>query len=199
MGFEVKSEIAGADVVACRDGEMLIVELKTAFSLTLLQQGVARQKLTELVYVAVPEPKGQAGAKALAANVALCRRLGLGVLTVTPRGGVALRADPGPYRPRLDPRRRDLMLGEFARRAGDPNRGGTRGTIETAYRQDARACAACLAEAGAQPGRRVAAATGVARATRIMADNHHGWFVRVRTGVYDLTEAGRAEVAGSGT
>ena len=34
--------------------------------------------------------------------------------------------------------------------------------------------------------------TGVARATRMMADNHYGWFERVGTGVYGLTEAGQA-------
>ena len=25
-----------------------------------------------------------------------------------------------------------------------------------------------------------------------MADNHYGWFQRVETGIYDVTEAGRA-------
>jgi hypothetical protein len=62
----------------------------------------------------------------------------------------------------------------------------------TGYRQDALRCAAVLAEAGPSRGRDVAAAAGVATATRIMADNHHGWFQRVTTGVYALTDAGRA-------
>ena len=25
----------------------------------------------------------------------------------------------------------------------------------------------------------------------MMANNHYGWFIRVETGIYDLTEAGR--------
>jgi hypothetical protein len=32
----------------------------------------------------------------------------------------------------------------------------------------------------------------VAQATRLMADNHYGWFTRVATGIYTLTEQGRA-------
>ena len=44
---------------------------------------------------------------------------------------------------------------------------------------------------GAAPG---AGATGVPNATRVMADNHYGWFVRIRTGIYDLTEDGRAAI-----
>ena len=68
-GFEVKAEVGAADVVACRDGDdPVIIELKTGFSLTLLQQAVARQAITDAVYVAVPRWKGKAGWKA-------CRRL----------------------------------------------------------------------------------------------------------------------------
>ena len=38
QGYEVKAEVAAADVVACRVGEdPLIVELKTSFSLALSQ------------------------------------------------------------------------------------------------------------------------------------------------------------------
>lgn len=192
MGFEVKAEVSGADVVAVRDGALLVVELKTRFSLTLLQQGVERQKLTDIVYVAVPLPPGRAGGKAFRENVTLCRRLGLGVLSVSARDQVVVEADPGAYQPRPQPKRRDAMLKEFQRRRGDPNTGGTRGKIETAYRQDARDCARYLAANISARGRDVAAATGVSRATRIMADNHYGWFCRVQNGVYALTPEGQA-------
>ena len=37
----------------------------------------------------------------------------------------------------------------------------------------------------------VAKETGVEKATRLMADNHYGWFQRVETGIYDVTEKGR--------
>lgn len=62
LGYEVKAEVGPADVMACRnDTEPVIVELKTGFSLTLLQQAVARQSITDLIYVAVPRWKGRNG------------------------------------------------------------------------------------------------------------------------------------------
>ena len=36
------------------------------------------------------------------------------------------------------------------------------------------------------------------QATRIMADDHYGWFTRVSRGVYDLTAAGRKGLADYG-
>lgn len=193
LGYEVKAEIGAADVMALRDDAApLIVELKTGFSLTLLQQGVARQTLSDAVYLAVPRWRGRAGWRAFKGNVGLCKRLGLGVLSVRLEdGAVQVHADPLPFRPRKSTLRKERLLGEFARRRGDPNTGGTRGPLVTAYRQDAERIAAHLAAHGPGRGADAARATGIARATRIMADNHHGWFTRVRRGVYDLTEAGR--------
>ncbi len=191
QGYEVKGEIGAADVVALREGaDPVIVELKTAFSLSLLHQAVARLAVTDTVYVCVPRPKGR---KALAANIKLCRRLGLGVLTVRLSDGhLEVHCDPGPYAPRKSRKRKDRMLREFARMQGDPNDGGaTRHGIVTAYRQDALRCAAYLAEYGASRGAAVKRDTGVAAATRIMADDHYGWFRRVERGVFALTEAGR--------
>ncbi|NND21999.1 MAG: hypothetical protein HKO14_07910 [Silicimonas sp.] len=198
QGYEVKAEVGPADVVACRDGEPpVIVELKTGFSLTLIHQAIARQAITDAVYIAVPRGKGRPFLAALKNMKTLCRRLGLGVVTVrTTDGIVEVHLDPGPYKPRQSRQKRQRLLHEFARRSGDPNTGGTRGGIVTAYRQDAILCAAHLAGAGPAKGAVVAKATGVARATRMMADNHYGWFTRVETGVYDLTDAGRAALAG---
>ncbi len=195
QGYTVKGEIGAADLVAVRGTEEpVIVELKLGFSLALLHQAVARLAVTDLVYVAVPRPKQF---KALKANVALCRRLGLGVLTVRLRDGlVEAHADPGPYRPRKSAKGRTKLLREFERRRGDPNDGGaTRHGIVTGYRQDALRCAMYLAEYGAARGAAVKADTGVAAATRIMADDHYGWFARVERGVFALTEAGRKGLA----
>ena len=54
QGYVVKSEIGAADVVAVRGAEEpVIVELKTGFSLSLFHQAIARQAITDAVYVAV--------------------------------------------------------------------------------------------------------------------------------------------------
>ncbi len=198
-GFEVKAEVGAADVVAVRAGEEpVIVELKLQFSLTLLQQAVARQAITDAVYVAVPRWKGRTGYNAFKANVGLSRRLGLGVLSVRLEdGAVEVHADPGPFQPRKSKVRKARLLSAFARLEGDPNVGGTRGARVTVYRQDALKCAAYLEEHGASRGRDVVEATGVARATAVMRDNHYGWFEKVAVGVYMLSEAGVAALAAS--
>ena len=198
QGYEVKAEVGPADIVAVRGDEPpVIVELKTGFALSLFHQAIERQAITDAVYVAVPVGKGAAFGKALKRNAGLCRRLGLGLITVRARDGlVTVHVDPGPYQPRKSKRRQARLLAEFARRDGDPNTGGsTRRTIVTAYRQDALRCARFLAEHGPTKAALVARATGVPNARRIMADNHYGWFCRVATGTYDLDPKG--EVDGS--
>lgn len=193
QGYEVKGEIGACDVVGLRDGDdPVVVEMKTGFSLSLFHQGVARQQLTDDVYVAVPRGTGARFAKSLKDNMALCRRLSLGLLSVRMRDGfVEAHLDPAPFKPRQSKVRRGRLLREFARRVGDPNLGGaTRVGLVTAYRQDAILCARALHETGPMKGAHVAEATGVSSATRIMAADHYGWFERVATGIYQITPKG---------
>jgi hypothetical protein len=193
QGFEVKGEVGAADLVACRGDDLVIVELKLKPSLTLYHQAIARLKLTDHVYIAVPRPKGRQSRRVLRDTMAMCRRLGLGYMTVHADGRVDVVCDPGPYAPRKNTKARARLLKEFDRLTGDPNDGGsTRHGIVTVYRQDALRCAAYLAEDGPSKGADVAKATGVSRATPLMRANHYGWFERVSTGVYALTDEGRA-------
>ncbi len=192
QGYTVKGEVGAADVVARRgDEQPLLIEMKLRFSLSLYHQAVARLALSDLVYIAVPRPRGKSARRAIRDNTALCRRLGLGLIMVTASGKAEVHCDPGPYAPRKSRKKQARLLREFDRISGDPNAGGaTRYGIVTGYRQDALRCAAHLAEHGPTKGAHVAAATGVATATRLMADNHYGWFERVETGIYALTPGG---------
>jgi len=194
QGYTVKGEVGAADVVAVRGDETpVIVELKLRFSLTLFHQAIARLTVSDLVYLAVPRPTGKTARRALKDNLTLCRRLGLGLITVRADGRAEVQCDPGPYAPRKSKKRAVRLLREFDRLRGDPNAGGaTRHAIVTGYRQDALRCAAYLAENGPTKGADVARGAGVGVATNLMANNHYGWFERVARGVYDLTDAGRA-------
>ena len=197
QGYVVKSEVGAADMVAVRGGEPpVIVELKLSLSLTLFHQAVARLRVTDDVYIAVEHRSGKRFARSLKQSVALSRRLGIGLITVRMRDGlVQIHCDPGPYQPRKSAKRQGLLLREFARRVGDPNTGGQdRRGLVTAYRQDAMKLAVYLFEAGASKGADVARETGVANATRIMRDDHYGWFERVEKGVYGLTPLGAGAV-----
>ena len=189
QGYDVKGEVGAADVVGRRGSEVVIVELKVGFSLALFHQGVERLAVTDDVYLAVP---AGGKTKALRNNVKLARRLGLGVLTVRTRDGfVEALADPGPYAARKIKKKKTALLRAFDRLDGDPNEGGaTRHGIVTGYRQDALKCARFLSVHGPSKGSKVAEWTEVPVATRIMRDDHYGWFKRVETGVYGLTKAG---------
>lgn len=203
-GYEVKAEVKGCDVVARLpdpDTPPLVVELKTAFSLDLVLQGISRQRLSDDVYLAVPAPDTPAKRKnwrgRRRALLRLCRRLELGLMLVDTaptrvERAVEIVVDPGPYKPRRDRKAHHRLATEFARRVGDPNLGGvTRRTIVTAYRQDAIRCAAVLAS-GPLAVKEIRVEAGVARAATILRNNHYGWFERVARGIYRLTEGGQA-------
>ncbi|MBI1340018.1 hypothetical protein GC169_07400 [bacterium] len=193
QGYEVKGEIGAADVVALRGDEPpVIVELKTGFSLSLFHQAVERLRISDAVYIAVPQAPGGRFAASVADNLILCRRLGLGLITVDCRRWIATAlADPGSYRPRKSAVKTNRLLLEFARRVGDPNSGGaTRKGLITTYRQDALRCLNHLHAHGPTKASIVAKETLVTTARRIMADDHYGWFRRVRTGVYAITPKG---------
>ena len=201
QGYVVKAEIGAADVVGVRGAEPpVVVELKLGFSLALFHQCVARLKVADDVYMAVARQPGKRFQKGLKDNIALARRLGLGLITVRLKDGlVEVHCDPGPYAPRKSKKRANALLREFARRQGDPNDGGqTRAGLVTAYRQDALKIAVYLFEVGASKGADVARETGVPVATRMMRDDHYGWFEKVEKGVYGLTPAGAEAVTVSG-
>jgi hypothetical protein len=198
QGYVVKSEVGAADVVAVRGAEPpVIVELKLSLSLTLFHQAIARLAVSDDVYLAVEHRNGKRFAKSVKQSATLARRLGLGLMTVRLADGlVQVHCDPAPYQPRKSAKGRKLLLREFSRRVGDPNTGGQpRSGLVTAYRQDAMKLALYLYEAGASKGADVARETGVEKATRMMRDDHYGWFEKVDTGIYGLTPKGAGAVA----
>ena len=194
LGYEVKGEVRGCDLVARRGDEpMVIVELKLRFNLALVLQGVDRLALSERVYVAVPRPPRSArGLVPDAPSIRrLCRRLGLGLILVG-RGTVTVVEEPVPYRPRPAHQRAARLILEFERREGDMNVGGRRRTpIVTAYRQDALRCARALAANGPMRLAQLRAATGVADAAPILQRDVYGWFTRLRRGIYTISDRGR--------
>lgn len=201
QGYEVKGEIGGCDAVGTRGGEPpVIVELKLQFTLALVLQGVDRLSLTDRVYLAIPRPRGRSspGVSAYHRHVPkLCRRLGLGLMTVeTTPPGVEILLDPEPYRPRKKMQRLGRLLGEHARRAGDPTRGGVNRTpIVTAYRQEALRCALLIRDDRCSSLKALRETGVVPNAPRILQRDVYGWFQRVERATYALTERAARDIA----
>ena len=194
QGFTVKGEICSCDIVAVRGEEpplLVIVEMKLSFTLELLLQAVDRMAVADEVWLAVTASRR--GRDRDRRVHRLCRLLGLGLLTVNVSSGlVSIVAEPEPYRPRVNARKRQRILKEHGARRGDPATGGsTRQPIMTAYRQRALACAAGLQAGPLRPRdlRAVASDAGT-----ILLRNVYGWFERIEPGVYRLGPAGEAAV-----
>jgi len=155
LGFHVKGEIRGCDLVALREGEptaVVIGELKLTFTLDLVLQAVDRSAACDEIWLAVRASRRGRGREGDPRVRKLCRLLGLGLLAVMASGKVEVLVEPVPWRPRRDPKRRSRIVEEHRRRRGDPATGGsTRQPIMTAYRQQALACAAALALKPARP------------------------------------------------
>jgi hypothetical protein len=192
LGFEVKGEVCGCDLVALKGDEpaaVVIGELKQRFNLDLVLQAMDRLPVCDEVWLAVRASKRGGGRERDPRVKRLCRMLGVGLLVVLGAGRVEMMIEPGPHRLRRDAKRRSKIVTEHQRRRGDPTGGGsTRKPVMTAYRQQALRCAAALAAGPARPRDLKAVAPD---APKILLRNVYGWFERLDRGLYGLAAGGR--------
>jgi hypothetical protein len=193
LGFTVKGEVGGCDLVALSGGDPPIVvigELKLTFNLELILQAVDRAGACDEVWIAAKFSARGKGRESDARYRNLCRRLGFGMLAVTNTGDVEVIVKPATTAPRRNPKKRSRLVSEHQRRKGDPVLGGsTRAPIMTAYRQQALGCASVLSQG---PQRVRDLKSEHPDAAKILLHNVYGWFARVERGIYELTDAGRA-------
>jgi hypothetical protein len=196
LGFAVKGEVGGCDLLGISEGEpavLVVCELKQAFNLELVLQGVDRAAACDEVWLAARLSTRGKGREGDARFRNLCRRLGFGLLGVGADDQVHVLLSPTALLPRRDPKRRSRLLDEHRRRQGDPVAGGgSRAPIMTAYRQQALICARALADGPKRPRDVRAAVPGAAS---ILRRNVYGWFERTAHGVYGLTAAGHEALA----
>ncbi len=199
QGYEVKGEVQDCDVLAVRGEEIPVaVELKLSLNLNVILQAVERLSVTPKVYIGIPKRRRMLGRRRQQI-IKLLKMLGLGLVVVDPdleTGNVEVLLDPGEYRPRTSKRRLKRLLGEFMRRVGDPNLGGTekRKGIMTAYRQRALAIGRFLDKDGPTKASCIAETLREPKARDILYRNVYGWFDRVSLGVYELSPRGKREI-----
>ncbi|WP_439615495.1 DUF2161 domain-containing phosphodiesterase [Shinella sp.] len=197
-GYTVKGEIGGCDLVGLSEGDPTVVvigELKLVFNLELILQAVDRATMADEVWIAARISAKGRGRESDRRYRDLCRRLGFGMLGVSDAGEVSVIVSSVSPMPRSNPKRRTRLVKEHRKRAGDPALGGsTKVPIMTAYRQQALACAAAMAD-GPQRPRDLKPI--VATAGQILLKNYYGWFEKVDKGVYRLSDAGALAVENS--
>lgn len=200
QNYEVKGEVQDCDVLAVRGKEApVVVELKLSLNLDVVLQAVDRISLSSKVYIGISKQH-----KILHSRrrkiIKLLRMLGLGLMVIDPDlniGSVNVLLDPGEYKPRKSKHRKERLLGEFVKRVGDPNLGGTekRKGIMTAYRQRALSIARFLQKQGPTKASHIAQNLHEPKAWDILYKDYYGWFDRVSLGVYTISPRGKQEIS----
>jgi hypothetical protein len=199
QGYAVQAEVKGCDVVAQKDGDLIVIEIKRQFGTRLLLQAIDRQRITDSVYVALPGPY-EGGRKSRWNGVKrLLRRLEVGLIVVTLSEGpprVEIVFHPLPYQHQKVRRRKRAVLREIDSRSGEYNEGGsTRRKVVTAYREKAIFVACCLDRLGPLSAQQLRDLGTDPRTGSILSSNFYRWFRRVARGIYELTPKGRTELA----
>ena len=190
LGFIVKAEVNHVDVMAIKEDKTLIIEMKNTLTLSLIYQGIERQKLTDSVYLAVLKPSDKTlKSRTFREKKAIIKRLGLGLILVdTKNESLSYILDANANTFRKDSKKRKKLHQEFNLRQNALNQGGvTKTKIITAYRELALRILDYLKD-GEQPLKDIVAHTKEMKATRVLNDNHYGWFKRVSRGIYALSD-----------
>ena len=197
-GFEVFSEVRKCDVVARKGDETIIVELKLRPNLPLLVQAVDRQRLVDAVFVALPEIMNRTRRGFPRGTVRLLRLLRIGLILVDSSSTpwtARIMFNPTPYKPRANKRGRSLLLKEIDSRSGDYNVGGSVKTkIMTAYREKSLYIAVCLDRLGSLTTKQIRELKADTNSTRILYNNHYGWFKRLGKAYYEISDKGKKEL-----
>lgn len=203
LGYTVRSEVNDCDVAAVKGKELLIVEMKKTLNLDVILQAVLRQKLADMVYIAVPKPAKGLFSKRWRNLCYMLKRLKLGLMVVSLKEDfsfVEVVFEPAVFDmincKKQSKKKKQELIKEFAARYGDFNTGGsTRKKLVTAYREMAIHIACCLIKYGQlKPKELRQLGTDEKKTTAILERNYYGWFVKISKGLYYISEKGRQEV-----
>lgn len=199
QGYTVRAEVNYCDVSAVKGDELIIVELKRNLSVALLSQAVKRQKVSDLVYVAVPKPQRFRADSKWKDICHLLRRLELGLMLVSLSGNksfVEIAVEPKAFdrtkSKSANIRKRNSIIKETKGRYKDLNTGGSRGKkLMTSYREQSLFIACCLHKLGPMSPKKLREiGTDEKKTLSILSKNFYGWFDKVSRGVYGVNEEG---------
>ncbi|HOS03106.1 MAG TPA: DUF2161 family putative PD-(D/E)XK-type phosphodiesterase [Candidatus Hydrogenedentes bacterium] len=194
-GYTVRSEVRHCDVAAVRGDDIVLIEIKRVLSVSLLVQAARRQRISQSVYIAVPDSARIKRPGEWRGFLHLLRRLELGLILVrcAPPSAVQVVLHPQPLERKQSKTQRRALLEEARGRSGDFNLGGSaRRKLVTAYRENAIHIACCLRRWGnAAPKELRAFGTGP-KTLSILYRNVYGWFARTERGRYTLSATGIA-------
>jgi hypothetical protein len=196
LGFSVKAEVKNIDILAKKDDDIIVVEMKKQLTLKLIYQGCDRQRMFDYVYIAILDPGLQKRrTKTFKEKLHILHRLRLGLIVVDVlKNKTEVLLDPKEYVYKRSNKKRKLLLEEYSNRKTSINVGGVSKTkIMTAYKEEVIKIGKALINGPLQT-KEVKKCTGIQKATNILYDNYYKWFKRVSRGVYQLSELGIIEI-----
>lgn len=200
QGYSVHPEVKNCDVVARKNGELVIVELKKNLSMRLLIQAAKRKELTESVYIAVPV-EGNKGYPGSDPGIKLLlRRLEIGLIIIrvlATKMKLEVVFHPLPFSARKSNRKKRALIREIDGRYAEFNAAGEAAKKDkiTAYKQESLRIAELLSEHGTMSPKNLRDLGCSEKTQIILSKNVYGWFERVERGVYALHPAGREALA----
>ena len=195
-GYMVRGEVKGCDIVAVKDDEIIMIELKKFFNLKLIYQAMDRQKITDNVFMAIPRIAKFKDYKNI---VKLVKRLNLGLIVVSmdsPIKLVEVIVYPSRSTVKKQKKATEKILKEATGRTFDINIGGTSGKkINTVFREKSIKIACALEKEGVASAKDLVKLYNFEKDTSaILYKNHYNWFTRVSRGKYCLNDKGRYEL-----
>lgn len=193
-GYIVKGEIHEIDIFGMKDGKTIAVELKTGVSLKLIYQGVERQKIADIVYLAIPLSAKKAHSDNYRHFLALLRRLQLGLMVVN-NNEVKIELEPVQNeKATRTSKKKKAVIKEMTLRENDLNEGGTKGKKMTYYKEKALKIASFLIDYPLSSPKQIKEATQVSDVSSILLKNYYQWFSHPEKGVYLVNEQYKNEI-----
>lgn len=199
QGYTVNGEVHDCDVTAVKGEDLVIIELKKGLNLELILQATRRQRLTDLVYIAIPKPK-RVSRRRWNDIMALLKRLELGLITVSfsgKRRNIEFLLHPEPYEKGVsrNKKKRAALLAEIEGRSSDYNVGGSNKIkIMTAYKENCIQIACYLELLGPMSPKALGMLGTGKKTPSILSQNYYKWFERIQRGIYAITEQGKLEL-----
>jgi hypothetical protein len=195
QGYTVSCEVKNCDIVAQKNDDLVIIELKTRFSLDLVYQAVNRKNLTESIYVAVPVLPGRKTIPKLKEVKKLLFRLEVGLILVRflkTKTRIEIISHPAEYHQRKALKKRNAIIREIDGRYSEFNKGGStnKDLKVSAYKQQALVCAWLLDKYGNQSPSFIIKSGGGSKTQQILSGNIYGWFDKISRGLYTINPAG---------
>ncbi len=194
LEYKVNAEVKDCDVTAVKDDELIIIEMKTSFNITVLYQALERKKVTPMVYIAVPKPKKNYR-KSIQKMKNLLSKLHIGLLIIDVINGACVSF----LEPDLDISQRQnnikkaKIVKEISRREIDENKGGINKTkILTAHKELGIALCVVIEKEEVVTSKVLRDKYGFDKdVNTYLHRNFHRWYKKVAKATYELSTEGK--------